>query len=113
MKEGSKPTISFTAKNTMSDLKATKMKIFNDMSAYIGDLTNLIWNYIKNRELYPENAKLAVQPEIMANVIDDPSMCQFCDFYDLNIFIAKDGMGKPVPNALAIKNVANRYYKAG
>ena len=83
------------------------------MSAYMGDLTNLIWNYIKNRDLYPDNAKLAVQPEIMANVIDDPSLCNYCDFYDLNMLISQDGKGKLVPNLNAIENVANRYYKAG
>ncbi len=49
------------------------MKLFNDTSAYMKDVTNLIWNYIRHRDLYPENAQLAVQPEIMANVIDDPS----------------------------------------
>ena len=53
------------------------MKLFNDTSAYMRDVTNLVWNYIRHRDLYPENAKLAVQPEIMANVIDDPSQCQY------------------------------------
>lgn len=89
------------------------MKIFNDMGAYMGDLTNLIWNYIKNKELYPENAKLAVQPEIMANVIDDPEQCHYCDFYDLSLLISTDGKGKAVPNITAIQSVANRYYKVG
>lgn len=77
------------------------------------DLNNLIWNYINNRHLYPENAQLAVQPEIMANVIDDPEQCHYCDFYDLSLFISRDMHGNPVPNELAIQNVANRYYQAG
>lgn len=86
------------------------MKIFNDAKAYIKDLTNLIWNYILNRDLYPANAKLAVQPEIMANVIDDPSQCRYCDIYDLNLLICHDRTGNPQPNMMAIKNVANRYF---
>lgn len=89
------------------------MKLFNDTSAYMKDVTNLIWNYIRHRDLYPENAKLAVQPEIMANVIDDPSQCQYCDFYDLKMLIAKDGTGNQVPNELAIRNMANRYFQVG
>lgn len=90
-----------------------KMRIFNDMAGYVVDLTSLIWNYIKHRDLYPENAKLAVQPDVMANIIDDPSVCRYCDFYELNQLISHDGEGKPVPNHLAIKDVANKYYKAG
>lgn len=86
------------------------MKIFEDTTAYIKDLTNLIWNYIHNREQYPDNAQLAVQPEILANVIDDPEQCAFCDFYDLSLFISKDHEGKPIPNLIAIRNVADRYY---
>ncbi len=87
------------------------MKLFEDTTAYIKDLTNLIWNYILNRELYPDNAQLAVQPEILANIIDDPEQCAFCDFYDLSLFIVKDKEGKPVPNLLAIRNIADRYYR--
>ena len=90
-----------------------EMKIFNDATAYSKDLKNLVWNYINNREQYPDNAKLAVQPEIMANVIDDPAQCHFCDFFELNLFISKDTAGKLVPNDLAIQNVANRYYGVG
>ena len=86
------------------------MKMFEDTTAYIKDLTNLIWNYILNREQYPDNAQLAVQPEILANVIDDPEQCAFCDFYDISLFISKDNEGKPVPNLVAIRNVADRYY---
>ena len=89
------------------------MKLFNDTNTYMKDVTNLIWNYIRNRELYPENAKLAVQPEIMANVIDDPSQCRYCDFYDLNMLIVRDGNGRMTPNQLAIRNMANRYFQAG
>ena len=89
------------------------MKIFDNMAGYVVDLTNLIWNYIQHRDLYPDNAKLAVQPEVMVNIIDDPSACRHCDFYDLSLLISQDREGKPVPNHLAIKNVANKYYKAG
>ncbi len=86
------------------------MKVFSDATAYSKDLKNLVWNYINNRELYPDNAKLAVQPEIMATVIDDPAFCRYCDFFELNLFISKDTTGKLVPNDVAIQNVANRYY---
>ncbi len=89
------------------------MKLFNDTSAYMKDVTNLIWNYIRHRDLYPENAQLAVQPEIMANVIDDPSQCRFCDFYDLNTLIVKDVAGRQMPNKHAIQNMANRYFQVG
>ena len=88
------------------------MKIFNDVTSYVKDLTNLIWNYINNRHMYPENAQLAVQPEIMANVIDDPAQCHFCDFYDLNMFICQDVKGNLIPDKIAIQNIANRYYEA-
>ena len=96
--------------NNLEDLE---MKIFDDTVAYESDLTNLVWNYINNREQYPDNAQLAVQPEVMANVIDDPAQCMYCDFYDLNLLIRTDDTGQAVPNAMAIKNVANRYYNAG
>lgn len=96
----------------LTNISYMEMKLFNDTAAYVKDLTNLIWNYIRNREQYPDNAKLAVQPEILANVIDDPAQCAYCDFYDLSLFIAKDTNGQLVPNQLAIRNVANRYYTA-
>ena len=86
-----------------------EMKIFNDTASYVKDLTNLIWDFIHHREQYPVNAKLAVQPEVLANVIDDPEQCAYCDFYDLSLFIAQDNNGQPVPNLLAINNIANRY----
>ena len=85
-------------------------KIFNDTASYVKDLTNLIWHFIHNRDQYPDNAKLAVQPEILANIIDDPEQCAYCDFYDLSLLIAKDNNGRPMPNLLAIRNVADRYY---
>ena len=90
-----------------------EMKIFNDTASYVKDLTNLIWDFIQNRDQYPDNAKLAVQPEILANVIDDPEQCAYCDFYDLSMLIAKDNEGQLVPNHLEIRNVANRYYGVG
>ena len=94
-------------------IRNLEMKIFNDTTAYVKDVTSLIWNYIHHRELYPDNAQLAVQPELMANVIDDPSQCRHCDFYDLGTLISKDAEGRLVPNVHAIQNMANRYYVAG
>ena len=83
------------------------------MTAYVRDVTSLIWNYIHHREQYPENAQLAVQPELMASVIEDPTQCRHCDFYDLRTLISKDDQGGLVPNQHAIQNMANRYYQAG
>ncbi len=90
-----------------------EMKMFNDISSYVKDVTGLIWRYIHNKEQYPDNAQLAVQPEILTNVIDDPKQCHFCDLYDLSILIAHDSSGKPMPNHTAIQNIANRYYDVG
>lgn len=90
-----------------------EVKLFEDMTAYVKDVTSLIWNYIHHREQYPANAQLAVQPEVMANVIEDPAQCRHCDFYDLGTLISKDAKGKLVPNTHAIENMANRYYQAG
>ena len=89
------------------------MRIFDDMKAYMGDVTNLVWNFIQHRDAYPMNAQLAVQPEVMANVIDDPALCQHCDFYDLNNLIACDSSGQPMPNHAAIHKIACRYYQVG
>ena len=89
------------------------MKMFNDISSYIKDVTGLVWRYIHNKDMYPENAQLAVQPEILANVIDDPNQCHYCDFYDLSILIEHDNNGKPMSNHVAIQNIANRYYNVG
>ncbi len=89
------------------------MRIFSDIKSYTSDVTSLIWNFILHRDAYPENAKLAVQPELMVNVIDDPEQCHYCDFYDINLFISRDSEGKPVPNSIAIKNMASRYYQVG
>ena len=41
------------------------MRIINDIAAYIKNVTELIWNFILNRDSYPSNALLAVQPELM------------------------------------------------
>jgi hypothetical protein len=89
------------------------MRIFDDMKAYMGDVTSLIWNFIQHRDAYPKNAQLAVQPEVMANVIDDPAECQHCDFYDLNKLISCDSSGQPMPNHAAIHQIACRYYQVG
>ncbi len=89
------------------------MEIYHNVNDYMNDLTNLVWNYINYPEQYPENAQLAVQPEIMVNVIDDPSQCKYCDFYNIDMLICKDNMGQTVPNVFAIKKVANRYYNVG
>lgn len=90
-----------------------EVKIFNDMTAYVRDVTGLIWNYIHHRDFYPDNAQLAVQPDLMACVIEDPTQCKHCDFYDLGTLISKDSQGELVPNTHAIQNMANRYYQAG
>ena len=89
------------------------MKLFDNMAAYVKDVTGLIWNYIHHRDLYPDNAQLAVQPELMASVIDDPTLCRHCDFYELATLISKDEKGRLVPNTSAIQNMANRYYEVG
>ena len=89
------------------------MRIFDDIKEYMGDVTNLVWNFIQNRDAYPQNAQLAVQPEVLANVIDDPAECQHCDFFDLNQLIVCDQNGRLVPNPVAIHKMASRYYQVG
>ncbi len=89
------------------------MRIFDDMKAYVGDVTGLVWNFIHHRDAYPQNAQLAVQPEVLANVIDDPAECQHCDFYDLNQLMSRDQHGRLIPNPAAIHKIASRYYQVG
>ena len=86
------------------------MRIINDIATYIKNVTELIWNFILNRDSYPSNALLAVQPELMETVIDSPDQCKHCDFYDLKMLVTKDVNGNLKPNSLAIRNMANRYY---
>lgn len=38
------------------------LKINKDIKSYIHDLTDLVWNFIRNRAIYPANAVLAVRP---------------------------------------------------
>lgn len=57
------------------------LKINKDIKSYIHDLTDLVWNFIRNRAIYPANAVLAVRRELACNVFDSPDNCQECDFY--------------------------------
>lgn len=86
------------------------MRIINDIAAYIKNVTELIWNFILNRDSYPENALLAIQPELMETVIDNPQECKGCDFYDIKMLLSVDAKGNLKPNELAIRNMANRYF---
>ena len=85
------------------------MRIINDIATYIKNVTELIWNFILNRDSYPSNALLAVQPELMETVIDSPDQCKHCDFYDLKMLVTKDMNGNLTPHSLAIRNTAHRY----
>ncbi len=86
------------------------MKKFDDIKAYIVNVTELIWNFILHPEAYPSNASLVVQPELMETVIDNPNECKYCDFYNLNLLMQRDSRGRMVPNRCAIANMARRYY---
>ncbi len=86
------------------------MRIINDIAAYIKSVTDLIWNFILNRDSYPENAQLAVLPELMETVIDNPAECKGCDFYDIKMLMSVDANGNLSPNERAIRNMANRYF---
>lgn len=87
------------------------MKLIKDITSYVKDLTELIWNFILHRDHYPDNALLCVQPEVMANVIDDPTQCRHCDVYDPKLLIKPGHDGQPIPDHAAIKRVAQRYYE--
>jgi len=84
---------------------------FKDIASYIGNITELIWDYITNRHQYPDNAKLAVQPEVSEVVIDNPSNCHGCDFYEVKNFISIDPTGHFHPNEAAIQLLAGKYYQ--
>lgn len=86
------------------------MRIFKDVVSYTKDLTDLVWNYIRHHSDYPGKARLCVQPDVMANVIDNPADCRQCDVYDLQLLIRRDENGREEPNAVAIDRLANRYY---
>jgi hypothetical protein len=89
-----------------------KQKRIKDIKSYVRNVTELIWHYITNRDLYPKDSKLAVQPEIHETIIDNPSLCKNCDFYDLKKFIRRDAKGKLIPNMDEISNLAMHYYLA-
>jgi hypothetical protein len=95
-----------------NSLKKEDMKRFKNTTSFITNVTELIWNYIKNTTMYPSNSKLAVQREIGETVIDDPRECNGCEFFDVNRFIRVDDTGTLVPNTVAIQNLAYRYYTA-
>ncbi len=86
------------------------MNRIKNISAYVSNVTDLIWHYIKNTAAYPKNAVLAVQKEIRETVIENPDDCRDCDFYDLKTFIRKAPNGAIQPNMLAIQNLAYRFY---
>lgn len=86
------------------------MKIFNDITAYIKNVTDLLWDFINHREQYPKNALLAVQPEVMVTVIDNPEDCKECDFYDPMTLMDKDREGQLKPSKKNIFKMASRYF---
>ena len=83
---------------------------FQDIKAYIVNVTELIWNYITYRDSFPKGVKLAVLPGINETVIDMPYNCNGCEFYDLNMFIMKDSSGFSKPSMKAIRRMAQRYF---
>lgn len=85
-------------------------KRFEDIASYIKEVTDIIWKYIGNMESYPKNAWLAIQPELMATVIDVKEACRRCEFYPLSQVIDKAADGVLTPNALAIERIAEKYY---
>ena len=66
--------------------------------------------FIRHPEAYPQDALLAIQPDLMETVIDNPSECNYCDFYNLNLLVERDSQGNMVPNRGAIAQLARRYY---
>ena len=86
------------------------MRKFNDIRTYTTNVTELIWHFIRHPEAYPNNASLVVQPELMETVIDNPNECKYCDTYNINLLVERDGQGNMVPNHYAIANMARRYY---
>ena len=87
------------------------MNRIKNISAYVSNVTDLLWNYIKHNAAYPKNAVLAVQREIRETVIENPDDCRDCDFYDLKAFIRKTPDGRMQPNLVAIQTLAYRFYK--
>ncbi len=92
--------------------KKMNLKINKDIKSYIHDLTDLVWNFIRNRAIYPANAVLAVQRELACNVFDSPDNCRECDFYAPGLLITHNDKGSVVPNYAMIKSIAKRYYGA-
>lgn len=86
------------------------MRRFKNIKSYIKDVTELIWNYIRHKNYYPQHALLAVMPELMETVIDHPNNCKECEFYAIDQFISTDLYGRQSPNHAAIERMAGRYY---
>ncbi len=87
------------------------MNRIKTITAYVSNVNELLWNYIKNKAAYPNNAVLAVQKELKETVIENPADCRNCEFYDLRNFIRQDSTGTQEPNMLAIRNLAYRFYE--
>ncbi|KGI60819.1 hypothetical protein [Prevotella sp. S7 MS 2] len=85
-------------------------KRFQDAKSYIVNLTELIWNYIRHRDWFPEGSLLAIQPEIIEVVIELPANCNGCELFDPQLFIRRNALGYAVPNMQAIRQLARRYY---
>lgn len=85
-------------------------KKIGDLSTYIKEVTEILWRYIHNIDLYPKNVLLAVQPELMETVIDTREACSKCEFYALSQLIYKDSKGRMAPNRTAIEKMAGKYY---
>lgn len=84
---------------------------FKDQNAFVNNLTDIVWRYIRHSADYPSGARLAVQPDLQEVVIDDPKNVRGCDLYHINNFISRNADGRHEPNADAIRLFAEKYYQ--
>lgn len=85
-------------------------KRISNAKRYVEDVADTIARYIDNKDNYPHNACLIVQPALCETVIDDPQYTKDCDIYDLRHFIRKETNGEELPDRDSIERLARRYY---
>lgn len=79
--------------------------------SYVDDVADTIKRYISNKDDYPQDSHLIVQPVLCETLIDDPRYSKDCDIYDLRMFIKTGEDGAQKPDLEHIWRLAEIYYK--
>jgi len=75
-----------------------------DLNAFENEIFNVLYKYCKNRDAYPNNAVLAINPMSLNILIDEPTHLSGFENYEIEQIISNDE-----PDPIAINEIARRY----